>query len=243
LRIFFNQMRRDPIEIEHASRLELAEASRRVKRELETTVLEFSFFRRATQQAITDALEEVNTLLAEAKDRFVGQLEEFANTSSKPIEEASVRSGSAINDANTRIADALEEMSRQVADESVLLKQSTAEIIGSLDAVVGKLKSIQTPDQIIEIKLTPAVQGLTRAVNTFAKAAEAQSATADEQLKKTLSAFNENLKQMQYVAGKLTQMFDYFRARDQQIAASSHSDQHPEAHENVQSGYDSLRSR
>src|SRR4051794_20180320 len=44
LRIFFNQMRRDPVEVEHFARLELAEASRRVKRELDSTVLEFSYF-------------------------------------------------------------------------------------------------------------------------------------------------------------------------------------------------------
>src|SRR3954466_15244055 len=44
LRIFFNQMRRDPVEVEHVARLELAEASRKVKRELESTVLEFGYF-------------------------------------------------------------------------------------------------------------------------------------------------------------------------------------------------------
>src|SRR5690242_19898973 len=38
LRIFFNQMRRDPVEVEHTARLELADASRRVRRELEGTV-------------------------------------------------------------------------------------------------------------------------------------------------------------------------------------------------------------
>lgn len=39
-------MRRDPIEVEATDRLELAEASRKVKRELEATVLEFACFRR-----------------------------------------------------------------------------------------------------------------------------------------------------------------------------------------------------
>ena len=36
LRILFNQMRRDPVEVEATARMELAEASRRVKRELES---------------------------------------------------------------------------------------------------------------------------------------------------------------------------------------------------------------
>ena len=48
LRIMFNQMRRDPVETEAASRLELAEASRRVRRELESSILEFGYFRRMT---------------------------------------------------------------------------------------------------------------------------------------------------------------------------------------------------
>src|SRR5580700_1797773 len=42
LRVIFNQMRHDPIEVEQAMRLELAEAARRVRRELDATVVEFS---------------------------------------------------------------------------------------------------------------------------------------------------------------------------------------------------------
>src|SRR5215470_4672229 len=74
LRIFFNQMRRDPVEVEHTARLELAQASRRVRRELEGTVLEFSYFRRATQQSITEALGEVTATLHEARDRIIAEL-------------------------------------------------------------------------------------------------------------------------------------------------------------------------
>ena len=47
LRIFFNQMRRDPLEVEHTARLELADASRRVKRELESTILEFAYVQKS----------------------------------------------------------------------------------------------------------------------------------------------------------------------------------------------------
>src|SRR6266852_3401074 len=78
LRIFFNQMRRDPVEVEHTARLELADASRKVRRELESTVLEFGYFRRATQQSIADSVEELNTLLKDAKDRIIDRLDEFA---------------------------------------------------------------------------------------------------------------------------------------------------------------------
>ena len=84
LRIFFNQMRRDPLEVEQTARLELANASRKVKRELESTVLEFAYFRRATQQSLGEAIDEIGTQLKDAKERTVDRLDEFAATSSKP---------------------------------------------------------------------------------------------------------------------------------------------------------------
>src|SRR4051794_16404276 len=84
LRILFNQMRRDPVEVEATARLELAEASRRVKRELDSTVLEFGYFRRMAQQSIGDALDEVKETLGEASDRLAGEIRQFAVTAGKP---------------------------------------------------------------------------------------------------------------------------------------------------------------
>jgi hypothetical protein len=185
LRIFFNQMRRDPVEVEHTARLELAEASRKVRRELESTVLEFAYFRRATQQSITDALDEMNSMLAEAKDKFVGQLTEFATNSSKPLEEASMRTGATIEEVNERVAGALETLARQVANDSAHLSQSTEAIIKAINTVVAKLTALQTPDHIIEIKLNPTIQGLSRAVNTFSKSVEDHARSADSNLQQT----------------------------------------------------------
>src|SRR5260370_39031061 len=71
LRIFFNQMRRDPVEVEQAARLELADASRKARRELENTALVFGSFRPATPQSITDAVDEIETVLQHVKDRIL----------------------------------------------------------------------------------------------------------------------------------------------------------------------------
>jgi ElaB/YqjD/DUF883 family membrane-anchored ribosome-binding protein len=185
LRIFFNQMRRDPVEVEHAARLELADASRKVRRELESTVLEFGYFRRATQQSITDAVEEVNRLLKEAKDRIIDHLDEFATDFNKPLQDASKKSGETVEQLNARISETLERAAKQFADETAQLSKSTATIITSIDRVVSKLTSMQTPDQIIEIKLNPAIQGLSRAVNNFGKNAEVQANAVDSNLKQT----------------------------------------------------------
>jgi ABC-type transporter Mla subunit MlaD len=170
LRIFFNQMRRDPIEVEQTARLELADAARKVKRELESTVLEFSYFRRATQQSLAEAVEEIHTQLKDANDRIVGQLDEFAAKSSKPLEEASKKSGDTI----VNLADAVGGLS-----------QTTEQMIKSLESVVAKLKALQTPEEIIEIKLSPMIQGLTRAVNSFGKYVEEHAKSVDDNLKRT----------------------------------------------------------
>lgn len=175
LRIFFNQMRRDPIEVEHNARLELADASRKVRRELDSTALEFSYFRRSMQQSVNDMIEEVNTLLKEGKEKVVKQLDSFATSSSKPIEEASKKSGDSLEQYNTRISSLLETVAQQVIAEGSRLSKSTDDIISAMDRVAGKLTGLQTPDQIIEIKLNPMVQGLSKAVNTFSKSAEAQT--------------------------------------------------------------------
>jgi len=185
LRIFFNQMRRDPIEVEQTARLELADAARKVKRELESTVLEFSYFRRATQQSLAEAVEEINTQLKDANGRIVGQLDEFAAKSSKPLEEASKKSGDAIVQLNARIAGALENAISRIAGEVGQLSQTTEQMVRSLQGIVSKLNALQTPEQIIEIKLSPMIQGLTRAVNNFEKYAEQQAAAVDENLKRT----------------------------------------------------------
>lgn len=195
LRIFFNQMRRDPVEVEHFARLELAEASRKVKRELESTVLEFAYFRRATQQSITDSLEEVKALLSDAKTSFIVQLGEFAKDSSEPLVKASQKSGDTIEGLSARISSTLDNIAARLTEQSRLIVDNSTATVQALDAVVSKLKAMQTPEQVIEIKLNPAIQGLSRAVNNFTKSADAHAQTIVDNIRETqkLTAAATNL--------------------------------------------------
>jgi ElaB/YqjD/DUF883 family membrane-anchored ribosome-binding protein len=185
LRILFNQMRRDPVEVEATARLELADASRRVKRELESTVLEFGYFRRMSQQAITDALDEVKETLGDASDKLAGEIRKFALTAGQPLEDASKKSGETLQNLNDQVAETLEDVTARLAHESEQLSQSTAGIVEAIDGVTTKLASLQTPDQLIEIRLTPVIQGLTRAINSFSKSAEIQATTIEANLRQT----------------------------------------------------------
>lgn len=166
LRILFNQMRRDPLEVEATARLELAEASRRVKRELEGTILEFGYFRRMTQQSISDALDELKEGMGEARGQLAGEIKKFAATASTPFEEASKKSEDTLDGLNERTVRILE-VSKQLVEEGEQLTRSTTSIIKALDALVAKLASQQNPEQAIETRLTPVIQGLTRAVNSL----------------------------------------------------------------------------
>jgi ElaB/YqjD/DUF883 family membrane-anchored ribosome-binding protein len=185
LRIFFNQMRRDPIEVEATARMELAGASRRVRRELESTVLEFAYFRRMVQQSISDALDEMKDLLGEARQNVAGEIRQFASDASKPIEEASKKSGDAIDTLNGRISQNLDGLSQRLSQEANQLSESTRAITRAIDKLASKLGSVQTPEQIIEIKLAPTIQGLSRAVNSFSKGAEAHAKAVEKNLKRT----------------------------------------------------------
>ncbi|MGJ5181845.1 hypothetical protein ACQR16_34610 [Bradyrhizobium oligotrophicum] len=185
LRIFFNQMRRDPIEVEATARLELADASRKVKRELESTVLEFGYFRRMTQQSITEALDEINEALGTASDKLATEIRTFAQTAGKPLEEASQKSGKTLDALNEKVVDTLETASARLVNESDQLSRSTASIVKAIDGLAAKLASMQMPEQIIEIKLAPVISGLTKAINSFSKSAEVQAKTIDSSLRQT----------------------------------------------------------
>ncbi len=95
LRILFNQMRRDPVEVEATARMELAEASRRVKRELESVLLEFGYFRRMTQQSVTDALDEAQESIGQCAQGIFGRVEEAGSGDKQPVRSGSRRPSNA----------------------------------------------------------------------------------------------------------------------------------------------------
>jgi ElaB/YqjD/DUF883 family membrane-anchored ribosome-binding protein len=198
LRILFNQMRRDPVEVEATARLELAEASRRVKRELESVILEFGYFRRMTQQSITDAMDEVQESVGQAHQQFAGELKKLATTAGSPFEEASKRSGETLDGLNERTVQVLE-VSRQLVQEGEQLAKSTTRIVKAIDTLFARLASHQTPEQIIESKLAPMIESLTLAVNSLHNSAETQAKNAEinlDQAHSVVVAINQLLQEI-----------------------------------------------
>jgi ElaB/YqjD/DUF883 family membrane-anchored ribosome-binding protein len=185
LRILFHQMRRDPAEVEATARLELADASRRVKRELDGTVLEFAYFRRMTQQSMTDALDELKEMLAEMRQSMAEELKLMSGEISRPLEETSRRSGDTVEALAERISAILDEVAERLVRETDHFSRGAGASAAAIGAMVAKLEGMQTPENIIEIKLAPMIQGLSRAVNAFSKSAEIHEKTVDKSLKRT----------------------------------------------------------
>src|SRR5580692_5414711 len=77
LRVIFNQMRQDPVEVERIMRLELADAARRVRRELDSTVLEFGHYRRSAQQAAADSFQHVTERFDDIVAKFLDSLKDI----------------------------------------------------------------------------------------------------------------------------------------------------------------------
>ena len=222
LRILFNQMRRDPVEVEAIARLELAEASRRVKRELDSTVLEFSYFRRMTQQSMSDALDEARQSIGEASDRLAGEIRKFTFAAGKPFEDTSRKSGETFDNLSKRTVETLVAISARLVHEREQLSESSANIVKAIDGAAKKLAPLQTPGQMIDVKLTPMIQGLTRAINSFSESAEMQA-----------KAIEANIQQTQAVGAAVTQLVQEMRAAEAARAAAvswapRHHDDSPE---------------
>ncbi|QRM35449.1 hypothetical protein [Microvirga sp. VF16] len=168
-RVVFNQMRRDPAEVERVARLELAGAAKRVRAELDTTVLEFNHFRRSMLQSIEESLHEVSAHVDKVGKRLLAGLEEVTEKSAAPLEAASKRSSDTIGTLTATMTAALEVSAKELSKETERLSVSAANIAGTLDGVSGKLASMQTPDEVIRIKLDPTIKGVSNAVDRLGK--------------------------------------------------------------------------
>ena len=193
LRVIFNQMRRDPIEIERMMRLELAEAARRVRRELDSTVVEFGYHRRSAQQAAADSFNHVAEKFDEIVARFVSSLEDTTSKLTTPLEAASRRSEEALAEVTKTIGASLGASARQLEGETDKLSISVGAIAVTLEQVMARLREMQTPERVIELRLEPVSQAFAQAIDRFVAQSDAQAAAVTNVLEQTSAATRQSL--------------------------------------------------
>lgn len=174
LRVFFAQMRRDPVDIEREARLELAEAARRVRGELDGIVMEMSSFQRATTQVVHDGFNTVQANVDRISQDLIRTIQKTVEDTRAPIIEASRTSADAVVGMGKSTAARLDEMASSIgakldasaiklAAENDRVGSSAAHVAEALDALVSKLMAMQTPDKVIEMKLDPLLKPLIKA--------------------------------------------------------------------------------
>jgi hypothetical protein len=175
LRVIFNQMRRDPVEVEQAMRLELAEAARRVRRELDSSVVEFGYFRRTAQQSAADSFSHMTERFDDIVNQLLASLEGAAARFSVPLEAAARQLGDSTGDLNRTMGATLIASAGQLSSETERLSSRVAAVSGALDEVFGKLHSLQSPDGVFEAHLAPMLRSLAQAVDRIAAHSDAQT--------------------------------------------------------------------
>jgi uncharacterized protein YukE len=182
LRVIFNQMRRDPVEVERTMRLELAEAARRVRRELDSSVVEFGHFRRSAQQSAADSFQHLNASFDAALAKLFERLEEIGARLAQPVEAAARQSGLAIGDLSRSVRASLTASAEELAAETAKLSGQVGHIAVALADVTGRLNAMQTPDRVIEVRLEPVAHSLDQAVALITAQSQSQAGAVKEAL-------------------------------------------------------------
>jgi hypothetical protein len=182
LRVIFNQMRRDPIEVERMMRLELAESARKLRRELDSSVVEFGYFRRSAQQSAVDSLNHMTETLDGLTAKFFARLDDITKNATLPVEAASRTSGAGIAALSKTIGATLAAGVGRLSAETEKLSDQVSAIAAALDAMTTRFNAMQTPERVIEVRLEPIAQLLTQAVERTIAQSESQAKAVQEAL-------------------------------------------------------------
>jgi hypothetical protein len=159
-RVIFNQMRQDPLEIENEARLELGEATSRLKAELNNVVLDLNSFRRATQQSILEGIEEIGKQSSDEIQKVARNINSVVETTfgdaTKALDTMSGNAAKALDSMSGNAAKALDSMS----GNAVKLVSVTNGTIDSIKDLNTRIESIEINRDIVTEKLEPAFDSL-----------------------------------------------------------------------------------
>ena len=173
LRVAFNQMRRDPIDVEQTSRLELADAARRVRRELDATVIEMNVFRRTARQSLAESFEDTRKAFASTTEKIVKDLRDCDAQVRGPVGQASEASLAHLQTVTTEMVTALSKTAQSLSEENVRLAKGAGELAMAIEAITVRLAAMSTPEHLIEQKVAPVKQKI-QAASTFRQPATGQ---------------------------------------------------------------------
>ncbi len=197
LRIFFNQMRRDPIDIERSVRHELAEMTRRVRTELDTSAREFANHRRVSNQMLSEGFEEI-ARQAETNGEMIRQaIDALSKDAIKPIQQAAEKMANVLQAHHDQVARQAAASNEAVDTATRRLEETAGKVNGvveglgrTVDNLRQRLDGLRSPDQVIEMKLQPMLKTVQKSVDTQVETMNAQlklSTAQAEKMESTLT--------------------------------------------------------
>lgn len=162
LRIMFNLMRRDPGEIEHISRLELSDAARRVRREMDGVIAEVAHFRRTNQQMVQEMFDETRTQVSAMGESAAAAIRDMSSSAGGGVE-AAVRDLLA-QYSSPEMRRELERSSKSIETINGRLEAAAGSLSGAAESLSSRLMQMQTPDKVIEVQMQPVVDALQRTI-------------------------------------------------------------------------------
>jgi hypothetical protein len=115
----------------------------------------------------------------EVAERLLTRVAYVALRSARPLEDASRRSADTLSDASNMVVAALASAGRQLATDMEKLSQSAVAISKTIAAVGEKFERLRTPDDVIEVRMDPAIASLTGAVDRFSAQSDRHAETLE----------------------------------------------------------------
>ncbi|MEB2848103.1 methyl-accepting chemotaxis protein [Endobacterium cereale] len=226
LRIFFNQMRRDPVDIERAVRHELAEMTRRVRSELDSSAREFSSYRRTSNQMLSEGFEEIARQAEKNGEAVRASIEAMSLKATQPIEEASARLVATLEQTHEQISAFAEKNAKAVSEITDRLNGSVEKVeervgrlASALDIAAEKYGKARSPEEIVKIEVAPAVEELRGLVKLTTDAVSDNARSTQETAKRILTALGP-FKQTASSLDKLTDRITSAKDSEQKSTAA-----------------------
>jgi hypothetical protein len=165
LRVLFNQMRQNLVQIEKESRIELAEAASALRAELLGTVASMNDFRRITEQAMAEAFLELKDVI----DKTV-------KASAVSVADGMVSTG---NDVSSRLGAAFDRLEQH----GMRFETAASRMAGAVDSHATTLERISSASTSVDRSLSQLALAASAAGGALGTVGEAMAGLQDVQAK------------------------------------------------------------
>jgi len=135
-RVFFSQMREDPVEYEREARISLAEASREMKSQLNDIAIEMSGFKRNLTQILAEGVTEISEKAKTSLEQNAEKISEVGSTITENIKSAF----------------------GTFTDHSSKLTEIASRNVKALEALFKRIERIEASPELLAAKLDPVME-------------------------------------------------------------------------------------